>query len=87
MVRAAVREWNAAELSERLAEEKVPFGPVNDYAAALADPQLVHPMLLVREVEHPTAGKIKVVAPPWIIDGDRGTVTAPPTLGQHTAEE
>ncbi len=85
MVQSAVRRMDAAELSQRLAAENVPFGPVNDYAGAIADPQIVA-RELVREVEHPTAGTIKVIAPPWLMNGSRGYVAPPPTLGQHNAE-
>jgi crotonobetainyl-CoA:carnitine CoA-transferase CaiB-like acyl-CoA transferase len=41
----------------------------------------------VRELEHPTAGSIQVVGPPYRLSATPATVrTPPPMLGQHTDE-
>ncbi len=72
-----------AEWAERLEAERVGFAVVNDYARALADPQIAH-RGLVREVEHPVSGRIRVVGPPWRMSGAEAEVKPPPLLGQHT---
>jgi serine/threonine protein kinase len=40
---------------------------------------------LVREVDHPTSGKIRLVGPPWRMTTTQTEITAPPLLGQDTA--
>ncbi|MBH61025.1 MAG: formyl-CoA transferase [Alphaproteobacteria bacterium] len=69
----------------RLDAARVPYAPVNDYAQALADPQVAH-RGLVREVDHPRSGSINVIAAPWISTGGSPPITPPPLLGQHTEE-
>ena len=50
------------------------------------DPQVLHRNMLV-EVEHPTAGKIKMVGMPVKYSGvDVGVRMPPPILGEHTDE-
>ena len=78
-------EWQAADIIPRLKAERVPFAPVNDYAEALADPQLAH-RGFVQAVDHPTSDRIRVVGAPWIMTGPPIALTPPPLLGQHTSE-
>jgi formyl-CoA transferase len=62
----------------------VPAGPINDVAAALEAPQ-VQARGMVQEVEHPTAGRIKVLGPVAKFGRTPATVrSAPPPLGHHT---
>ncbi len=75
-----IEEWVPA-----LEAERVPYSRVNDYAEALSDPQIVH-RGLVRELNHPTSGPIKVVGPPWVASTEEAPSTAPPLLGEHNAE-
>jgi crotonobetainyl-CoA:carnitine CoA-transferase CaiB-like acyl-CoA transferase len=75
----------AAYWAARLEEYRIPYAPVNDYAQALADPQVAH-RGLVREVEHATSGKIRVVGPPWRMSSTRTEIKPPPLLGEHTRE-
>ena len=74
-----------AEWERRLEAERVGFSPVNDYARALSDPQIAH-RGLIKTVEHPVSGEIRVVGAPWIMSGAQAGVKPPPMLGQHTAE-
>lgn len=84
-VREEIGRWRSQELLARLEAEKVPVGPINDYAAAVADSQLIH-RGMIREVEHPASGAGKIIGPPWLMNGATIPVNAPPTLGQHTRE-
>lgn len=68
-----------------LQENRVPYAVVNSYLDALKDEQVTH-RGVVREVEHPVSGKIRVVGPPWVIADTQMQPTAPPLLGQHTNE-
>ncbi len=70
---------------EILHENRVPYALVNSYIDALQDEQVTH-RGVVREIEHPVSGKIRVVGPPWVMADTRLQPTAPPLLGQHTNE-
>ncbi len=79
------RTRTVAEWQERLTKADVPHAPVLGINAALS-----HPHALAREMvvtaEHATIGPIKVVGRPVKFPGAKQPpVTAPPTIGQHTA--
>jgi succinate---hydroxymethylglutarate CoA-transferase len=68
--------------------EKAPFphGPINNMAEVFADPH-IRAIELVKTLEHPEAGDVKVVGPPVVYSEALNTArTAPPVLGQHTDE-
>ncbi|XP_055354637.1 succinate--hydroxymethylglutarate CoA-transferase-like [Paramacrobiotus metropolitanus] len=65
-----------------------PYGPVNSFQRVFADPQ-VQWLRLVEEVEHPVAGRVRMVGAPvrWAEEknGFRPRVRrCPPGLGEHT---
>jgi crotonobetainyl-CoA:carnitine CoA-transferase CaiB-like acyl-CoA transferase len=77
---------SVAEWQERLADFDVPHAPALGVSAALA-----HPHALAREMvtvaDHPTAGPMRLVGRPIKFPGaPQQPSTAPPTLGQHTAQ-
>lgn len=79
------REPTAHWLS-RLEAEGIPAGPILTYDRVFADPQVRHREMAV-EVEHPVAGKTRVLGVPVKFSESAATVRRPaPTLGQHTAE-
>ena len=64
----------------------VPCGPINDLAQVFEDPQVGHRGMRV-EVTHPRAGRAALVASPIRLSATPVVPpTAPPALGQHTAE-
>lgn len=64
----------------------VPHARINDYAAALADPQAVH-MGWVQALELPNGQKTQTFTSPIRLNGRGfGVRRAPPDLGQHTEE-
>jgi len=79
--RRTTRDWVAA-----LEAGGVPNGPINTIEQVFREPQVVARGMRI-ELEHPTAGKVPLVASPM-----RFSATpieheiAPPTLGQHTDE-
>ncbi len=85
LVARRLGEQPAEHWMQRFEAERIPYALVNDYAQALADPQVAH-RGLVRTLDHPASGKIRVVGPPWIMSVTRTEMAPPPTLGQHTAE-
>ncbi|KAJ7070003.1 CoA-transferase family III domain-containing protein [Mycena amicta] len=71
---------------ERFTGLGVPFGPINNIQQTFAHPQAVARGITV-EVEHPRAGKIKLVAPAVSYNGERMKVSRPPPwLSEHTSE-
>lgn len=85
LVARRLAEQPAEHWMQRFEAERIPYALVNDYAQALADPQVAH-RGLVRTLDHPVSGRIKVVGPPWIMSVTRTEMAPPPALGQHTAE-
>ncbi len=93
--RVANREELVAVLQERFSEQPadewvekvrhagVPCGPVNTLADVFEDEHVLGSGML-QEVEHPTAGALRMLASPVLVDGKRLPVRRPPpTLGQH----
>src|SRR5690606_10448953 len=79
-------EHDRAYWLARLEERGIAAGPVNTVPEALADPQTAA-REMVAEVDHPTAGRVKVLAPAVKMHGTpAGVFRAAPTLGQHTDE-
>jgi crotonobetainyl-CoA:carnitine CoA-transferase CaiB-like acyl-CoA transferase len=83
---ARFKEAGSADWLSRLEAAEVPCGPLNDLAAALASPQARARGVLV-DVEHPALGMVRQVAPPFALSRTPASVrTAPPLLGEHSAE-
>jgi crotonobetainyl-CoA:carnitine CoA-transferase CaiB-like acyl-CoA transferase len=80
------RKRSADEWVEAIRGAGVPCGPVNDLAAVFEDEHVLGSGIL-QEVDHPTAGLLKMLASPVLVDGERLPIRRPPpTLGQHTGE-
>ncbi|MBA7555987.1 Acetyl-CoA:oxalate CoA-transferase [subsurface metagenome] len=76
----------ADEWLKILTEAGVPCGPIYNMDKIFNDPQVLH-REMVKELEHPTAGKVKVTGIPIKLSNTPGEIlTAPPVLGQHTKE-
>jgi len=81
LTRRTTGEWLA-----RMVAAGIPAGPILDVATAFSDPVAVERDMRV-EVDHPVAGRVGQVGAPWKLDGLSTPIrTAPPVLGQHTAE-
>ena len=77
---------STAEWLSILETTGMPIGPVNDMAAAYADPQVLARDMVV-EIEHPIAGRVKNIGVPVKLSETPGQIRRPaPTLGQHTNE-
>ena len=74
-------EWVAA-----FAAAGLPTGPINDIGQVFADPQARHREMVV-EVEHPTAGRVRLPGIPVKFARTPARVQGPPPrLGEHTDE-
>ncbi len=71
---------------EALDAAGIPCGPINDVAAAFASPQARARGMAV-EVDHPVLGAIRQAGLPFTLSATPASIrTAPPLLGEHTAE-
>jgi crotonobetainyl-CoA:carnitine CoA-transferase CaiB-like acyl-CoA transferase len=81
MLRRTAGEW-----LERLDAADVPASPVNNLSDALAHPQVQHRDML-QTVNHPIAGEMHLLRNPIrLSETPIGEASAPPVVGQHTAE-
>jgi crotonobetainyl-CoA:carnitine CoA-transferase CaiB-like acyl-CoA transferase len=80
-VTASTAEWLA-----RLEEAGIPAGPILTYDQVFADPHVRHREMAV-EVEHPRAGRLRVLGVPYKLSATPAGVRRPaPMLGEHTDE-
>jgi crotonobetainyl-CoA:carnitine CoA-transferase CaiB-like acyl-CoA transferase len=69
-----------------LNNESIPCAPINTMDEVFQNPQVLHRNMLV-EVDHPKAGKIKLVGIPVKYSASKATIRLPPpVLGEHTRE-
>ncbi|MBX6763263.1 MAG: CoA transferase [Rubrobacteraceae bacterium] len=78
---------SAEEWVRRIREAGVPCGPVNSLTEVFQDPHVLASGIL-REVDHPTAGRLRTVGSPLVLDGKRTSIRRhPPLLGEHDEED
>ena len=78
------RKKTADEWVEEIREAGVPCGPVNPLTDVFSDDQVLGSGML-RDVKHPVAGTLEMLASPILVDGERLPIRRPPPiLGQHT---
>lgn len=64
----------------------IPCGPINTLDEVFQDPQVQH-LGIVQDVDHPTAGRVRVTGSPLQFDNHRPAIRIPaPRLGEHTEE-
>ncbi len=81
-----LRTDSAESWLARLTQAGIPCGRINSVAQALNDPHTVA-REMVRTVQHPTAGEVKMLGIPFRFSDTPASVRrAPPTLGQHTEQ-
>lgn len=86
VIESRLKQRTRAEWLKALERSEIPAGPILDLGEAFASPLAVGRDMKV-EVDHPSAGRIKQVGPPWRIDGAPLPIRRPPPrLGEHTEE-
>jgi crotonobetainyl-CoA:carnitine CoA-transferase CaiB-like acyl-CoA transferase len=78
-----MRTRPTAEWQRLLDAADVPAGPVNSIGQAIAQP-IVRERGFLKEVQHPTAGKVGMLDSPVRFPGSQ--IAPPPRLGEHTRE-
>jgi len=77
---------DAAAWIDLLTEAGIPCSPVNTIDQVFSAPQVLHREMLI-EVEHPTAGTVRMAGLPVKFSATPASVRlAPPLLGQHRQE-
>ncbi|MEK7878624.1 MAG: CoA transferase, partial [candidate division NC10 bacterium] len=85
-LRAIFSQRTLSEWTARLSEHGVLFAAVRDMSEVLTDPELLADEMVV-ELDHPVAGRIKLLGNPMKFAGTPvGFRRPPPLLGQHTRE-
>ena len=86
IISARTKLEDSATLLERLQAHDFWCSRVNNYADVEKDPQVLHNQI-IKEIDHPRAGKIRVVGcPVYMSETPPEIRSAPPLLGQHTEE-
>ncbi|HXF67886.1 MAG TPA: CoA transferase [Burkholderiales bacterium] len=86
LIAQALATDRTAAWIERLRAVGVPCGPINTVAQALEHPHTLA-RDMVRTVEHPTAGALRMVGIPFRLNGTPASIRRPPPLlGEHTEE-
>ncbi len=85
LIAARFAERTMNEWLPHLEAARIPFAPVNDYAQALADPQIGH-RNMIHSLDHPESGPTRVLGPPWVMTGNPVKMKPPPLLDQHLEE-
>ncbi|MDQ0219452.1 CoA transferase [Peribacillus cavernae] len=71
---------------KKLNEYSVPCAPINSLGDVVKDPHVLA-RNMIRTIQHPVAGDVKIVGVPWQLESSSNEVyLPPPLLGQHTAE-
>ena len=85
-IEAILSQDTKAHWLERLEAAGVPCGPINTYADAFADPQILARQMVV-EVDHPVLGPLRTLGSPIKMSETPPVVgRRVPRLGEHTRE-
>jgi crotonobetainyl-CoA:carnitine CoA-transferase CaiB-like acyl-CoA transferase len=80
----ALKHRASADVLAALSARDLWCAKVQDFDDLLADPQVAHNGM-IQEIEHPRAGRIKVIGIPVVFSETPGTIRlAPPLVGEHT---
>jgi crotonobetainyl-CoA:carnitine CoA-transferase CaiB-like acyl-CoA transferase len=84
ILQEAFRRRDTVDWLGILSDAGLPCGPVNTIDRVFADAQVLHRRMLL-EVEHPTAGTVRMAGMPVKFSATPATLRLPPPLlGQHS---
>ncbi|XP_058446051.1 succinate--hydroxymethylglutarate CoA-transferase [Malaya genurostris] len=79
-----IKQRSSSEWMAMFKNAPFPVGPINSMAEVFQDKH-IQDIGIVKHLQHPTAGEVKVVGPPVVFSEARNCArTAPPLLGEHT---
>lgn len=90
-VKQIVEEWsekkNVREIVDFLLSRKIPCAPIYTVKEVVEDQHIAVARRMIREVDHPLAGPVKVIGSPVNLSETPAEVVSPaPVLGQHSGE-
>ena len=86
IIQHIVAERDVADWLARCHAASIPSGPINSVEQVFSHPQVLARDMLA-QIEHPTAGSLRLAGIPYTLSETPGSIRlAPPLLGQHTEE-
>jgi crotonobetainyl-CoA:carnitine CoA-transferase CaiB-like acyl-CoA transferase len=86
LVEPAIKKRGAGELEAALMAAGIPCARVNNFEQVFAHPQIVA-RDMVKELEHPRLGKMRITRNPVLFDRDGPAIVRPaPLLGEHSIQ-
>jgi crotonobetainyl-CoA:carnitine CoA-transferase CaiB-like acyl-CoA transferase len=90
-VKRIVEEWTGTrtvrDVVDFLLSKTIPCAPLYTVKDVVEDPHIADARRMIREIEHPVAGRMKVIGSPINLSETPAEVRSPaPLLGQHSAE-
>jgi len=90
-VKRIVEEWTGGrevkEIVDYLSSRTIPCAPLYTVKDVVEDKHIAEARRMIREIEHPLAGRMKVIGSPINLSETPAEVRTPaPVLGQHSAE-
>lgn len=87
IVEAWTEDKTVEEVVDFLLSKKIPCAPIYTVKDVVEDPHIADARRMIREVEHPVAGPVKVIGSPINLSELPAKVNSPaPLLGQHSAD-
>ena len=88
-IKRIVEDWTSnrevKEVIDFLTSKQIPCAPIYTAKDVVEDEHIATARRMIREVEHPAAGKMKVIGSPINLSGTPTEIYAPaPLLGEHT---
>jgi crotonobetainyl-CoA:carnitine CoA-transferase CaiB-like acyl-CoA transferase len=90
-VRQIVEAWTGTRtvqgVIEHLTAAAIPCAPIYTVEDVVGDPHIARARRMIREIEHPVAGRMRLVGSPITLSEMPAEIRSPaPLLGQHSAE-
>ena len=90
-VRQIVEAWTGTrtvrEVIDHLTAGSIPCAPLYTVADVVGDPHIAGARRMIREIEHPVAGRMRLVGSPITLSETPAEIRSPaPLLGQHSEE-
>jgi formyl-CoA transferase len=86
ILQSVLETRDADDWLEEISAAGIPCGPINTLDRVFDHPQTIHRNMVV-EIDHPTAGTVKMAGIPFQMSGTPPAVLRhPPLLGEHTEE-
>ena len=86
IIEVQTQKWKVDDLLHKMLEKDLWCAPLQDYAAVIKDPQVLHNEMVV-SIPHPTAGTLKTLGIPVKFNGTPSKIRKPPPLFSEHADE